>query len=530
MLDYIWPLLENIVTIIGIAAAGSYIGAKLPRLAWLAWGVLFGLGTVILMRDSLLMAPGRFVDFRFLTMTLAGYFGGPLPALLAAGLSGLYRWELGGAGAVGGVTSIFAFGLVGVYLRRFRLSNWSPGRHLLLGLALTALVLIIIPLVPPWETAALEVAKKTALPFFLLAPACWYIGFSIFAILQEVVSSQQLLREEIRLLDIEPEPAIIREPDGTIIFWNRKAEELYGWTKDEAVGKCGHELLATSLPLPLEEINAALERNGHWEGEVVHSRKDGSRITCRSCWLVKRTPGKQEILELNMDITRTKKLEAELRRLEVLTAVGEMAAGISHEVRNPLTTVRGYLQLFQHKEAFSDQREQFATMINELDRANTIISEFLSLARDRVSELKVGNLNTIIQALFPLIQADAFHKGHEVRLETGAIPNIRIDESEIRQLVLNLTRNGLEAMDAGGRLMIATCREGETVVLKVTDGGRGIPEEVLAHLGTPFVTTKANGTGLGLSVCYRIAQNHGAKIEVETSPAGTTFSVIFKAA
>lgn len=521
------PFLENIIAVFGIAATASYVGTKYPRYTGLLWGALFGLGAICLMRDALPLAPGRFVDFRFLPMTFAGYFGGPGTALSAAAISGLYRWELGGAGAWGGVMTVFVFGLAGVYLRRYDLASWGPRPHLLLGCALTALALIIIPLAPPWDTKGLQVAMSVAVPFFLLVPVGWYVGFTIFFKLREAIYNQQLLREELRLLDLDPQTAIIRKLDGTVIFWNRKAEELYGWTRAEAVGKRSHELLSTRFPASPAAVNESLLADGRWEGELVHTRKGGGEVICRSCWLVRNISGAPEVVELSLDITETKRLEGELRRLEVLNAVGEMAAGISHEVRNPLTTVRGYLQLFQHKKAFSAQHEQLATMINELDRANAIISEFLSLAKDKVRELKAGNLNVIVYALFPLIQADAFHKGHEIKIETTIIPDIRMDENAIRQLVLNLTRNGIEAMDPGGKVTVATYCEGEYVVLKVADTGKGIPEEVLGRLGTPFVTTKANGTGLGLSVCYRIAQDHGAKIEIETSPAGTIFFVRF---
>ncbi len=238
----------------------------------------------------------------------------------------------------------------------------------------------------------------------------------------------------------------------------------------------------------------------------------------------------EALLTFALDITERKKLEAELARMERLNLVGEMAAGIGHEVRNPMTTVRGYLQMFQQKEEFDRYRHQFATMIEELDRANAIISDFLSLAKNKTTELCRGNLNDSLTALFPLLQADGLRSGHTVELRTGPLPAIELDDKELRQMVLNLVRNGLEASPEGGMVAISTFAAGDEVVLTVTDNGSGIAAEVLGKLGTPFVTTKETGTGLGLAVCYRIAQRHGARIEVETSPQGTTFSVRFKAA
>lgn len=229
------------------------------------------------------------------------------------------------------------------------------------------------------------------------------------------------------------------------------------------------------------------------------------------------------------DITDKCLLSEELARLDRLNVIGEMAAGIGHEVRNPLTTVRGYLQLFTRKAKYADDHEQFEIMIEELDRANLIITEFLSLAKNKSVELKPGNLNDTIQALFPMLQADAFRLGHEIQLVAGSIGIFCYDSKEIRQLILNLVRNGLEAMPASGILTIRTYSESGKIILAIEDTGTGIAEGIVNKLGTPFITTKEAGTGLGLSICYRIAERHGAKIEVKTSSEGTTFFIKFNA-
>ncbi len=228
------------------------------------------------------------------------------------------------------------------------------------------------------------------------------------------------------------------------------------------------------------------------------------------------------------DITEIRRFEKEMTQLDRLNIVGELAAGIGHEVRNPLTTVRGYLQVFQHKTEFEKYQEQLNTMIEELDRANTIITEFLSLAKNKKVEFKQTNLNTILKSLFPLLQADAYRRGHELFVDFNEIPKIKVDEKEIRQLVLNLVRNSFEAMNDKGEVTIRTYQQDNFIVLEVEDNGTGIPPEVLEKIGTPFVTTKENGTGLGLPVCYRIAENHGARISLATGLQGTTFSVVFK--
>jgi len=227
------------------------------------------------------------------------------------------------------------------------------------------------------------------------------------------------------------------------------------------------------------------------------------------------------------DITSRKNFEQELFRLDRLNIVGQMAANIGHEIRNPLTTVRGYIQILSRKKELSSHRDNFSIILEELDRANSLISEYLSLSKNRLTDRKPNNLNSIITSLYPLIQADAASSNHLVRLDLQEIPNLYLDEKEIRQLILNLSRNGLEAMAPGKVLTIRTCKNEGTVILIVEDQGSGIPMEVRDKLGIPFYSTKESGTGLGLAICYSIANRHKAKIDVHTGPSGTSFSIHF---
>lgn len=228
------------------------------------------------------------------------------------------------------------------------------------------------------------------------------------------------------------------------------------------------------------------------------------------------------------DITANRLLKNEMSRLDRLNLIGEMAAGIGHEVRNPMTTVRGFLQHFFQKKEFKNHQSSLKLMIEELDRANMIITEFLSLAKNKSVDRDPVNLGNVVKNLLPLIQADAFRMGHELKFRQGVIRSVLADEKEIRQCLLNLVRNGLEAMNERGILIIETKEREGKVILSVTDQGKGIPDSIKDRLGTPFLTTKDNGTGLGLAVCYRIAERHKAILDVKTGPAGTTFSLIFE--
>ncbi|USK86290.1 PAS domain S-box protein [Peribacillus asahii] len=232
------------------------------------------------------------------------------------------------------------------------------------------------------------------------------------------------------------------------------------------------------------------------------------------------------ILFVLTDITERVLLEKEMARLDHLNLIGEMAAGIAHEIRNPMTTVYGFLQVARGREV---SKEVIDLMLDELNRANSIITEFLNLAKNKVSDKQMKNLNTIIKALFPLIQAEAMRASKQVDLDLSECPDISIDEKEIRQFILNMALNGLDAMSSGGKLTIKTYAEEQAVILEIKDQGAGISPEILEKIGTPFFTTKEKGTGLGLAICYSVAERHQAEIDIETGDKGTTFSIRFKA-
>lgn len=234
-----------------------------------------------------------------------------------------------------------------------------------------------------------------------------------------------------------------------------------------------------------------------------------------------------EVQSVGRDITRQKQLEKDLAHYEQLNLIGQMAAGISHEIRNPMTTVRGFLQLLSKKEECQPFKGYLDLMIEELDRANSILSEFLALARNKKMDKKPHNLNAIIEVIYPLLRADALIAEKSILLDLQPIPELVLDESEMRQLILNLVRNGLEAMQPGGEIRIRTFADTETVTLAVEDEGSGIAPAILNRLGTPFLTSKDNGTGLGLAICYSIAARHNAVIQVTTDESGTTFFIRF---
>lgn len=221
-------------------------------------------------------------------------------------------------------------------------------------------------------------------------------------------------------------------------------------------------------------------------------------------------------------MNKRRQAEKELARLDQLHLVGEMAAGIGHEIRNPLTTVRGYLQLLATKKKLPSD-ETLQLMISELDRANSIITEFLKLAKNKVIQRSLCSINEVVENLLPMLQAEASLRGHELVYLPADTPDVLIDEKEIRQVILNLAINGLDAMKQHGRLEIRTSVVQQFILLSIQDYGTGIPAEIANKIGTPFFTTKEKGTGLGLSICFAIAERHGGKLDFVSDYSGTTF-------
>lgn len=258
-------------------------------------------------------------------------------------------------------------------------------------------------------------------------------------------------------------------------------------------------------------------------------RKDNTLLWIeQKCVLIYDKPGNLVAIEgVIRDIT-DRKLEQVAASLDRTNMVGNMAVTVAHEIRNPMTTIRGYLQLLERKKEYQADKATFDLMIEEIDKANAIICEYLALSGEKSSNLELCSLNNIIALLVPLLEADILSPNVYINLDLSDIPKLLLDKNEIRQLLLNLIRNGIEAMPSGGTLAVRTYQENHKILLTISDQGTGIPTHILDKLGTPFITTKDTGTGLGLPICYQIAHRHNASIDINTSKEGTTISLQFK--
>lgn len=333
----------------------------------------------------------------------------------------------------------------------------------------------------------------------------------------------------IKVFNANPLPMVIvsLEGDEGVRAVNEAFTQRIGCAKENLIG---NNLTAYwTNTSERDQFRKIIKQKGYVKNFEFIVNKDGSfRGVVLFSAVTIHWQGEECFLGVVNDITELRRYQEEIARLDCLNLIGKMSAGISHEIRNPMTTVKGFLQLFKENDRYLDDRKIINLMIEELDRANAIITEFLSLSKIKVIKLQSQSLNNTIKKIYPLLQANALKEDKNIELKLSDIPHVFFDKNEIHQLIINLVNNGLEAMTPGGCLTIKTFKENNRVILAIKDKGKGIAPELHERIGTPFFTTKDSGTGLGLAVCYSIAERHKAELDYETSSGGITFYLRFQ--
>nr|WP_204519757.1 PAS domain-containing sensor histidine kinase [Brevibacillus fulvus] len=232
------------------------------------------------------------------------------------------------------------------------------------------------------------------------------------------------------------------------------------------------------------------------------------------------------------DITNIRSFEQKIERSDRLAMIGQIAAGAAHEIRNPLTSIKGFLQMFLQTFAENRmERERTYTeiMLTEINRINALVSEFLLLSKPRDVQYALVDLNMVFEEIMPIVESEALLNGIEVELlSKGEFPLVVGDNELLKQVFLNICKNGIEAMGDRGRLQISYHYDesGDRVSINIHDTGPGIPPYIIDKIFDPFYTTKEEGTGLGLSVCQKIVHDIGGQIRVSSKGYGTTFHIL----
>ncbi|KRF13314.1 PAS domain S-box protein [Paenibacillus sp. Soil787] len=314
-----------------------------------------------------------------------------------------------------------------------------------------------------------------------------------------------------------------------VISVNTAYEQVFGWNQDELLNK----------PLPIypdfleehhKEIHDTLKAGNQISGlETVRVRKDGELIHVS----VTKTPIKNEKGEIigfagiTRDITERKRTEELLRKSDKLSVAGQLAAGLAHEIRNPLTSLRGFLQLLQND--MKGKQHYFDIMLSELDRINFIVSEFLVIAKPEAIHYKKSDLINILQTVIALLDTQANLCNVQLLLEFESdIPEFICSEMHLKQLFINLVKNAIEAITKEGQIKITVSMLGSDMIrVRTQDNGCGIPEERVKQLGEPFYTTKEKGTGLGLMMCFKIVEAHKGTMSIQSQIGEGTIIDVF---
>jgi len=368
------------------------------------------------------------------------------------------------------------------------------------------------------------------------------------------VQSEAELRRQAALLDLAQNGIFVHDSEGRITYWNEGAVRCYGWSKGEALGRVVHTLLRTQFPEPLERILDVVKRTGHWEGELVHTSRDGRRITIESRWAIQRDAEGEgfRILQINNDITERKQAEEDRARLleaeQQARATADAAnrskdvflATVSHELRTPLNAMRGWAQMLRDGVV---PRERVPNAIASISRNADVLKR---LVEDLVemSRLATGNLQlnrqhvdivAILRESMTLLESAA--KAKNIRLESKIdFEPVTVNGDPIRlyQILWNLISNAIQFTPSEGRVALHVHSTGRQVEIRVVDSGLGIAPEFLPHIFEPFAqeTGGQKGLGLGLAIVRQLVAAHDGHINV-TSPGvglGTTFTLLLPVA
>lgn len=347
------------------------------------------------------------------------------------------------------------------------------------------------------------------------------------------------LRHQAALLDLSHDAIFVRSPADIITYWNRGAERLYGWSRDEAEGRKAGELLKTQFPGAPGAFASEVLRTGQWDGELTQATKDGGTIIAESRWSLQRDARGRPIgtLETNHDITERKLAEeklheaqAELAHVTRLSTMGELTASITHEVNQPLAAVvtNGEACLRWLGRPVPDIGEATITverMIANARRASDVVARLRALARGEDPEHRPVCVSELVDDCVMLLEREL--STHRVRLDRGTdprLPPVLGDRVQFQQVLINLALNAIQAMDdvpRGRRVLriAAALVDGEgappgapALAISVEDSGPGVAPEAVPSLFTPFYSTKKDGIGIGLSISRSIVEAHGGRI------------------
>ncbi|MGB7062170.1 MAG: ATP-binding protein [Candidatus Zixiibacteriota bacterium] len=321
------------------------------------------------------------------------------------------------------------------------------------------------------------------------------------------------------------------DENGKIVMLNRLAEELFGVSRDHAVRQ-DYDSVFPNDPCLLKQAFEKKRTTREVETEFrTLSGEDKALIIGTSCLFDEEKRFKGAVAVIH-DITELKKFEEEAKRAERLSALGNLAAGVAHEIRNPLNAISITAQRLKSEfvpQKDEDEYRSFTEIIlNEIKRLDSIINQFLRLAKAHKLNRVPTDISAFLEEVTNLAEVEANEKSIRITRSIDKLPDLKIDQDEMKKAILNIILNGIQATPSSGSLTVRSYLDDSqaNVVIEITDSGAGIPKENLSKVFQPYFSTTEKGTGLGLSIAHRIISDHKGRIEVKSQRGkGTTFTI-----
>jgi two-component system sensor histidine kinase HydH len=406
-------------------------------------------------------------------------------------------------------------------LKRLRDDRNGPPLYIFVGLDMSTM-----------ESARVEARRHT----IAMAIGVLLIGLTVLASLF-LAQGYKLASRALAKVRAFSDQVVENLPMGLIATDENGKVAAYNQTAEAILGISGATVFAGSaanvLPQKLWQLTERLEKKGTVvEEELECQTPSGIEVPLRVSGAVLHgeDDGFLGYVFIFRDLVEVRRLQQEVERTKRLASLGSLAAGVAHEIRNPLSSVKGFATYFREKLKDSPQdRDTATTMIQEVERLDRVIGQLLEFARPSTLKIKPVRLNDLIQHSLKLIEGDARSKGIKVEVDIPHdLPDVPMDGDRINQVLLNLYLNGLQAMDGGGVLQVKVSREDarKSTTIIVSDSGRGIETADQERIFDPYFTTKSDGTGLGLAIVHKILDAHGGSIKVRSQRgAGTTVTL-----
>jgi PAS domain S-box-containing protein len=361
--------------------------------------------------------------------------------------------------------------------------------------------------------------------------------------------AEERIREQAALLDQAQDAILVRDLDQNILFWNKGAERLYGWTSEEAVGKNAEGLIYKDPSPQFDTAKQTVLEKGEWKGELHQTRRDGGKIVIESRWtLVRDDDGKPtSILIINTDVTEQKRMEMQFLRAQRMESIGTLAGGIAHDLNNVLSPILMAIDMLKLQVKEDVGQEWLEVLRGNALRGADMVRQVLSFARGVEGERVALQPKHLIKEIVKILR-ETLPKSVEINFN---IPDdiwiISADATQIHQVLMNLCVNARDAMSEGGSISIKVdnvildenyarmhleAKPGRFVVVSVSDTGPGMSAEIQSRIFEPFFTTKemSKGTGLGLSTALTIVKSHGGFINVYSElHKGSQFAIYLPA-